>query len=98
MMTSVAQRFRGNEATEYKPHTWSGEKGSESFTTLKMALQNWVSSLHDNMMKDMDVAEAREGRLTELDIRNAGVSQETVDCIGAHFTHQRRSEELRLQP
>ena len=30
-------------------------------------------------MKVMDVAEAKEGRLMELDIRNAGMSQETVD-------------------
>ena len=29
-MTTVPQRFRGKEATEYKPQTWSGEKGSES--------------------------------------------------------------------
>ena len=35
-MTSVAQRFRGTEATEHKPQTWSGEKGSESFTAFKM--------------------------------------------------------------
>ena len=31
------------------------------------------------MMKVMDVTEAKEGRLMELDIRNAGMSQETVD-------------------
>ena len=31
-MTSAAQRFRGTEATQYKPQTRSGEKGSESFT------------------------------------------------------------------
>ena len=34
-----------------------------------MELQDWVGSLHDNMMKVMDVAEAKEGRLMELDIR-----------------------------
>ena len=28
-MTSVAQRFRGKEATDYKPQSWSGEEGSE---------------------------------------------------------------------
>ena len=33
------------------------------------------------MTKDMDVAEAKEGRLMELDIRNAGMSQETVDDL-----------------
>ena len=45
----------------------------------KMELQNWVGSLHDNTMKVMDVAEAKVGRLMELDIENAGMSQETVD-------------------
>ena len=78
-MTSVAQRFRGKETTEYKPNTWSGEKGSESFTAFNMELQNWVGTLHERMVKVMDVAEAKEGRLMELDIRNAGMSQETVD-------------------
>ena len=37
-----------------------------------MKLQSWVGSLHDNMMKVTDVAEAKEGRLMELDIRYAG--------------------------
>ena len=93
-MTSVAQRFRGKEATDYKPQTWSGEKRSESFTLFKMELQSWVGSLHDNVMKVMDVAETKEGKLMELDTRNAGMSQETED----DFMHQRRSEELRMQP
>ena len=78
-MTSVAQRLKGKEGTEYKPQTWSGEKGSESFTAFKMELQNWVGSLHDNMMKVMDFAEAKEGRLMQSDNRSAGMSQETVD-------------------
>ena len=59
----------------------SGEKGSESFTPFKMDLQNGVGSLHDNMMKVMDVAEAKQGRLMELEIRNAGMSQETADDL-----------------
>ena len=67
----------GDEATTSQ--TWSGEKGSESFTAFKMELQNWVGSLHDIMLKVMDVADAKEGRLMELDIKNAGLSQETVD-------------------
>ena len=57
---------------------WSGEKGSELFTAFNVELQNWVGSLHDNMVRVM-VAETKEGRLMELDIRNAGKSQETVD-------------------
>ena len=33
------------------------------------------------MMKVLEVAEAKEGRLMELDVRNAGMSQESVeDC------------------
>ena len=106
-MTSVAQRFRGKEATEYKPQTWSGEKGSESFTASKIKLQIWVGSLHDNMTKAMDVAEAKEGRLMQLDIWKAGMSQEPMvdfkEMDGRLYKvllsmHQRRSEELRMQP
>ena len=37
-MTSVEQRFRGKEATEYQLYVWSGEKSSESFTAFKMEL------------------------------------------------------------
>ena len=37
MRTQVSNRgSRGKEATEFKPQTWSGEKGSESFTALKI--------------------------------------------------------------
>ena len=78
-MPSVAQRFRGKEATEYKPHVWSGEESSESLNAFKIELQNWVGSLHHNMMKVMEVA--KEGRLMELDVRNAGMSQETVEDL-----------------
>ena len=85
-MTSVAQKFGGKEATDYKPQTRSGEKGSESLTAFKMEVQSWVGSMHDNMMKVMDVAEAEEGRLVELDIKNAGMSQETVDDFQRKWT------------
>ena len=78
-MKSVAQRFRGKEATAYKRRMWSGEKGSESYIAFKMELLVWVGSLHDNTIEVMDVAEAKEGRLMELNVRNAGMSQETVD-------------------
>ena len=54
-------------------------EGRETFTAFKMELQNGVGSLHDNMMKVMDVARAKEGRLMKLDFRNAGMSQEMVD-------------------
>ena len=78
-MTSVAQRFRGKQATEYKLQTWRGEKSSESFTASQIELQSGVGSLHDNMVKVMDVAEAKESIMMDLDIRSAGMSQETVD-------------------
>ena len=65
-MTSVAQRFRGKAAKKYKPHAWSGEKGREPFTALKVEFRKWVASLHDNMMKVVDVEETKEGRLMEF--------------------------------
>ena len=71
-MTSAAQRFRAKEAADHKPQTWSGEKG-----------QRIVHSIQDGIAVmgriTMDVAEAKESRLMELDIRNAGMSQETMD-------------------
>ena len=104
-MTSVAQRFRGKEATEYEPQTWSGEKGSESITAFKMELQNWAGSLRDNMMKVMHVAEERESRLMEL--------YKIHTCVHGHqecknvarkrlyqvlVSRQKRSEERRRNP
>ena len=72
------QSFWCSEAPDYQPQASSGEKGSESLTAFKMELKSGVGSLHDNMMKVTDVAE-EEGSLMELDIRNPGMSQETVD-------------------
>ena len=37
--TSVGQRFTGMEATQCKPHVWSGEKNSELLTSFRMELQ-----------------------------------------------------------
>ena len=70
--TSVAQRFRGKEATEYRQNIanrlwlskWNCRTGSDQCVT---------------HMKVKEVAEAKEGRLMELDIRNAGMSPETAD-------------------
>ena len=67
------------------------------FSAFKMELQNWVGSLHDNMMKVVNVAEPKESRLMELDVRSARISQATVE-LGAHYMHRKRSEELRPQP
>ena len=39
---------------------WSDEKNREPFTAFKMEVQNWVGSLHDNMMKVLEVEEAKE--------------------------------------
>ena len=80
--TSTAQNFQGSkEATDCNPHVGSGDKNSESFAAWMVELQNWVGSLQDNMLKVMEVAESREGRHTELDVRNAGTSPETVDDV-----------------
>ena len=78
-MTSVAQRFRGKGAAEYGPHTWSGREGQWIVHSIHHGTADWVGSLRDNMMKVMDVTEVKEGGLLELDIRNAGIPQETVD-------------------
>ena len=37
--------------------------------------------MNDDMMKVMEVAEAKEGRLLELDVRDAGMSQVTVGDV-----------------
>ena len=58
----------------------------------------------DNTMKVMDVAEAKERRLIELDSRNAGRSQETVDDFTEmdwrvyQCSFHGPSEEPRMQP
>ena len=65
-------RFRSKEASDFKPNVWTGEKTNESFTAFKMELQNWVGALHDHMLKVMELAETKEGRITEADVRNTG--------------------------
>ena len=42
-------------------------------------MQNWVGSPRDKMMDVMEAAEAKQGRLMELDVTNAGMCQKTVD-------------------
>ena len=69
-MTSVAQSFKIKEATPY-----------ELCVAFKMVLQSWIGSLHDNMLNVLEVDPAKEGRLMELDVRKAGMSQETVEDI-----------------
>ena len=60
---------------------WTGEKTNESFTAFKMELQNWVGALHDHMLKVMELAETKEGRITEADVRNTGMSQDTINDL-----------------
>ena len=76
--TMSPMRFRSKEASDFKPNGWTGEKTNESYTAFKMELQNWVGALHDHMLKVMELAETKEGRNTEADVRNAGMSQDTI--------------------
>ena len=72
-------RFRSKEARDFKPNVWTGETTTnESFTTFKMELQNWVGALQDHMLKVMELAETKEGRITEADVRNTGMSEDTI--------------------
>ena len=63
--TTSPMRFRSEEASDFKPNVWTGEKMNESFTALKMELQIWVGALHDHMLKVMELAETKEGCITE---------------------------------
>ena len=55
---------------DFKPHVWSGEKNSDSFTAFKMELQNVAGALHDDMLKVVETADSGEGRLTQLEVKN----------------------------
>ena len=46
-----------------------------------MELQNWAGAMHDNTLKALELAEAKEGGLTEMDVSIAGMSQEAVDNL-----------------
>ena len=61
--TTNPMRFWSKEASDFKPNVWTGEKMNESFTTFKMELQNCVGALHDHMLKLMELAETKEGRI-----------------------------------
>ena len=79
--TISPMRFRSKEASDFGPIVWTGEKTNESFTAFKVELQNWVGALHDRMLKVMELAERKEGRITEADVRNAGMSQDTLNDL-----------------
>ena len=74
-------RFRSQEASDFKPNVWTGQKTNESFTAFKMELQSWAGALHDHMLKVMELVETKEGRMTEADVRNAGMSQDTISDL-----------------
>ena len=74
-------RFRGKEACHLKPNEHSGEKNGETFTAFRMESQTWAGAVHDKMLEVLDTAEANEGRVAEVDIRNGGLHQDAVDAI-----------------
>ena len=71
--------IRGKEANDVKPNVYSGEKNGETFTAFRMELQGWVSAVHDSMLKVLEIAEAEQGRIAAVSVRNGGLNQETVD-------------------
>ena len=60
---------------------WTGEKTNEWFTAFKMELQNEVGALHYRMLKVMEMAERKEGRITQADVRNAVMSQDVISDL-----------------
>ena len=85
-------RFGSKEASDFKPNELTGEKMNETFTAFKMELQNWVGALHDHMLKVMELAETKEGRITEADVRNAGMSQDIEGCTSYSSRAQREKQ------
>ena len=57
-----------------------------------MELQNWAGAMHDNMLKALELAEAKESRMAEMDVRNAKTSQEAVDDF-KEMTRRRRERQ-----
>ena len=47
-----------------------------------MESQVWVMALHDDMMWIVEIAETKDGRVTELDVRNAGMSPTVTRWTG----------------
>ena len=98
-MTSAAQRL------VKKRQITSHRHGVARRAANRAMHSRWNYRIHDDMMKVMDVEEAKEGRLTELDIKNAGMSQKTVDDFKERdkrlyhvlISCTKRGEELRVQ-
>ena len=58
---------------------YSGERNGETFTAFRMDLQSWAGAVHDSMLKVLELADAKEGRMAEADVRSGGLNQESVD-------------------
>ena len=43
-----------------------------------MELQSWVGALRGHMLKVMELVESKVSRITEADVRNAGMSQDAT--------------------
>ena len=72
--------IRGKEeANDFKPNVYRGDKNGETFTAFRMELLNWAGAVHDSMLQVLETAEAEEGRIAEANVRNRGLNQETVD-------------------
>ena len=67
------------EANDVKPNVCNGEKNGETLTAFRMELQSWVSAVHDSMLKVLEIAEAEQGRIAAVNVRNGGLNQEAVD-------------------
>ena len=72
--------FRGKEACNLKPYEHSGEKNGETFTTFRMDSRTWAGAMHDEILEELDTAEANEGRVAEAEIRNGGVASRRGRC------------------
>ena len=71
-------RIRIKEASYLKPQVWSGDKGSEPFSTLVMDIRVWAGALHNDMKRILDFAEREDAYLTRDDLDIAGVVDEEV--------------------
>ena len=94
------------DASDIKSRVYSGGKSGETFTAFRMELPTWAGALQDNRLKVLEPSEAKEGRMSEVDVGSAGVSQEAVDDfkrVGQPIVpvtrgvHEGRGKELRFQ-
>ena len=105
--TSSPMGIRGKEANDFKPNVYRGEKNGETFTAFRMELQNWAGAMHDSMLEVLEIAETKEDRMAEANVRNGGVNQETVDDLQGdgqttvyrfpRCMHKRSGEERRVR-